>query len=84
MGMMPKSTAPVAFPTIDLRATGEEIRRLRTEAGLSVRELSDALCLADVQAVYKWQRGETLPSLDNLVLLSSILCVPMDEIIILQ
>ena len=72
---------PTSFPTIDLCATGKNIRRLRIEAGLSVRELSQTLCLSDVQAVYRWERGVTLPSLDNLVLLSQIFCVPLESIL---
>ena len=72
------------YPTINLRATGDRIRRMRIAAGLSVRELSKMLCLSDVQAVYKWQRGESLPSLDNLVLLSMIFHVSIDDILALS
>ena len=72
------------YPVIDLEATGQNIRRLREEKGLSVRELSGLLSLSDVQAVYKWQRGETLPSTDNLVALSKFLDVPIDRILILR
>ena len=70
-----------SYPTINLCATGERIRRLRMEAGLSVRDLSQLLLLSDVQAVYRWERGVTLPSLDNLVLLSQIFCVPLESIL---
>lgn len=70
-----------SFPTIDLCETGKNIRRLRIETGFSVRELSQTLCLSDVQAVYRWERGVTLPSLDNLVLLSQIFCVPLESIL---
>ena len=73
-----------SYPAINLRATGEQICRLRMEAGLSVRDLSRALYLADVQAVYKWQRGETAPSLANLVLLSWLLGVPIDKILVVE
>lgn len=83
MNLAADNTPKATYPTIDLAATGENIRRLRMNAGLSVRELSHALCVADVQAVYKWQRGETLPSLDNLVLLSTVFHVPIDEILVL-
>ena len=33
-------------------------------------------------AVYKWQNGEALPTLDNLVVLSKVFGVPMDEIVV--
>jgi len=69
------------YPVIDLEATGQNIRRLREENGLSVRELSGLLGLSDVQAVYKWQRGETLPSTDNLVALSRFLDTPLEQIL---
>ena len=72
------------YPVIDMEATGRNIRRLREEKGVSVRDLSGFLGLSDVQAVYKWQRGETLPSTDNLVALSKFLGVPIDRILILR
>ena len=72
------------YPVIDIEATGQNIRRLREQKGISVRELSQFLGLADVQAVYKWQRGEALPSTDNLVALSKFLDTPMDQILILR
>ena len=75
---------PSTYPIINLRATGERIHRLRIDAGLSVRELSRLLFLSDVQAVYKWQRGESLPSLDNLVLLSWLLGVTIDQILVVE
>ena len=72
------------LPTIDLRATGEQIRRLRTKASISVRDLSRAMYLADVQSVYRWQRGVSLPSLENLVLLSWLLGVPIEKILVIE
>lgn len=72
----------MTFPVIDMEATGDTIRRLRIEKGVSVKELSQFLGLSDVRAVYKWQRGETLPSIDNLLALSILLEVPIDQILI--
>lgn len=70
------------YPIIDMEATGNNIRHLRIEKGVSVKELSQFLGLSDVRAVYKWQRGETLPSIDNLLALSILLEVPIDQILI--
>lgn len=72
------------FPTIDLVATGKNIVRLREEAGLSVRELQDIFGFATPQAIYKWQHGATLPTIDNLIVLSTIFKVSMEEIIIVE
>lgn len=37
---------------------------------------------ATPQAIYKWQHGESLPTVDNLVALSAIFAVPIDAILI--
>lgn len=70
------------FPTIDLKATGENIVRLRKNKGLSVKELQQYFGFEQPQAIYKWQWGECLPSVDNLFALSRILDVPMQEILV--
>ena len=70
------------LPTIDMSATGENILRLRINAGLTVKQLVDIFGAITPQAVYKWQKGEALPTLDNLVVLSKVFGVPMDEIVV--
>ena len=54
------------FPVIDPVATGENIVRLRQERGLSVRDLQAYFGFDEPQAIYKWQRGKSLPTVDNL------------------
>lgn len=46
-----------AFPVIDLVATGNNIRRLRVERGLSVKDLQRYFGFEEPRAVYKWQKG---------------------------
>ena len=72
------------FPTINLIKTGENILALRIKKGLSVRALQQMLGFATPQAIYKWQQGLTLPSVDNLVALSVILDVPIDAILVVD
>lgn len=69
-------------PIIDMTATGERIKQLREDKGLTVKEMQDTLGFTNPQAIYKWQKGVNIPTVDNLVILSSILGVPMDEIIV--
>ena len=71
-----------AFPVIDPAATGANIRRLRVQRGLSVRDLQSFFGFEEPQAIYKWQRGDSLPTVDNLYALGSLLEVPLEEIII--
>ena len=69
------------FPSIDMVATGQNIVRLRKAAGLSVKDLQDIFGFATPQAIYKWQRGPAMPTIDNLVALAVVFQVKMDDII---
>ena len=71
-----------SYPVIDLAATGNNIRRLRVERGLTVRDLQSYFGFEEPRAIYKWQKGETLPSVDNLYALGNLLDVPMDQILV--
>ena len=71
-----------SLPVIDMVATGKNIAILREEAGYSVRQLQSVMGFSTPQAIYKWQRGESMPSLDNLSILAAILRVKLDDIII--
>jgi len=70
------------FPVIDLKATGANIVKLRRERGLTVRDLQRYFGFEEPQAIYKWQRGQSLPTVDNLYALSTLLNVPMNEILV--
>lgn len=72
------------IPVIDLTATGENITRLRKGAGISVREIQEVFGFSTPQAIYKWQNGTALPTIDNLVVLAAILNVTIDEILVYQ
>lgn len=72
----------MAFPTIDLARTGANITKLRKTAGLSVRDLQAAFGFNSPQSIYKWERGASLPTVDNLLFLASLLRVRMDDILI--
>ena len=69
------------FPIVNMRKTGQNIRILRTERGISVRELSRMMGFSTPQAIYKWQHGSSLPTVDNLVALAAIFAVPIDAIL---
>lgn len=74
----------MAIPTIDMVRTGQNINRLRQQAGISVKELQDVFGFATPQAIYKWQHGAALPTIDNLVVLAAVLGVKIDDILITE
>lgn len=74
----------VTIPAIDMVATGENITRLRENAGLTVKDLQNIFGFATPQAIYKWQHGTAMPTIDNLVVLAALFGVHIDEIIVLE
>ena len=73
----------MAIPTIDMVRTGQNINRLRKNAGVTVRDLQDVFGFATPQAIYKWQQGAALPTIDNLVVLAAVLGVKIDDILVM-
>lgn len=70
------------FPMIDMIKTGENIVALRKKVGLTVKDVQRAFGFETPQAIYKWQRGLALPTIDNLIVLAALLKVKLDDIII--
>ena len=70
------------FPVIDLAATGRNIQRLREKRGLTVRDLQAYFGFEEPQAIYKWQKGKSLPTVDNLYALAALLHVTVDDILV--
>ena len=64
------------IPVIDMTATGVNITRLRIGAGLTVKDLQTIFGFSTPQAIYKWQRGTALPTVDNLVVLAAVFQIP--------
>ena len=69
---------------IDLEATGNNIKHLREDAGLSVQKLADIFEFETTQVIYQWQKGKHLPSLENLFLLSCLFKKDINEIVLLK
>ena len=74
----------MGFPTINLARTGANIVQLRKAAGLTVHDLQTVFGFNSPQAIYKWQNGTALPTVDNLIVLAALLQVRIDDILVLR
>ena len=75
-------TENIAFPVIDMRATGKNIRRLREQHGMKVSELQRLLGFTTPMSIYKWQEGKTLPDYQNLLFLTDLWRVRVEDILV--
>lgn len=72
------------FPIIDLKQTGCRIKSICARRGYTVKKLQEALQIGAFQSIYDWYSGKTLPSLDNMLALSRLLEIPVEELIVCQ
>ena len=72
------------LPVIDLVKTGNNIKALMVKNNISVTKLQDILGFTSPQAIYKWFWGQSLPSVDNLVILYRILHVSIEDILVIE
>ena len=67
---------------IDIESTGSNIRNLRTSMGYTVRDIQQVFNFEHPQAIYCWEKGKTLPSIDNLLVLADLFETSIEDIII--
>lgn len=69
-------------PVVNLTETGIRIKTLMKESGVSARQLQAIMDFPYIQTIYNWTRGINLPTIDNLIILSKIFNVPINDILI--
>ena len=53
-------------PEYDLKVVGQNLKRLREEKHLSVKDVKEYLRLGSVQAIYKYETGKGYPQADTM------------------
>ena len=66
---------------IDIEETAKKIDSSLKKKGISTKQVSEALNLS-YQAVNKWRKGQSLPEIQNLYILSQILGLKMDDLVV--
>ncbi len=70
--------------SINMEKTGANIRRLIKASGYSVRDIMAITGISTEQAVYKWYRGESIPAIETMLILSSALGVDIKELLVID
>lgn len=71
-----------AYLGIDLAATGRHLEELMDKSGISVKRVQDMLHLSCPQPVYRWMRGQMLPTVEHLYVLARLFSVHMEELLV--
>ena len=64
--------------------TGRRIKELIVRKGYTVKDVQGAMGFENPQAIYKWISGKSMPSLDNIIILSKMLNTEIENILVLD
>jgi transcriptional regulator with XRE-family HTH domain len=70
------------FPEIDLKRTGKNLKKICQAHNLAPKDLQQMLQLGSIKAVYNWYAGIRLPNIDNLLAISKLLQISINEILV--
>lgn len=70
------------LPLVDSKEMGMNIRRLMRLKHKTITQVQIELGFSSATNIYKWCRGESIPSLDHLVQLASILDCSLNDIVV--
>ena len=67
---------------INLSLTSSNLKKYRIQAGYSVHEIQKVLSFSSPEAIYAYEKGKYLPTIDNLIVLADVYNVKLDELIV--
>lgn len=70
--------------SINMEETGANIKRLIKASGYSVRDIMEITGISTEQAIYKWCRGESIPSIEAMLILSNALGIEIKELLVID
>lgn len=70
------------YPTIDMCKTGMRIKEHMLSNGYSVKDIQAYLKLSCPQPIYRWFKGQVLPTVDHLYRLSILFGIHMEDLIV--
>lgn len=74
------------IPVIDVEGTSKKLKSMRVQHNLSVAQLQEKFAMENPQSIYNWENpsNKTLPCIDNLVILSKLYKIRIDDLLVIQ
>ena len=72
------------MPVIDTKATGANIKAMMKARGIKIADVQDRCGFNTPQAIFKWMRGDSVPTIDNMIIIADMFGVTIDAIIIVN
>ena len=72
------------MPVINMVATGAKIKELIIGKGMAIKDVQKAFGFASPYPVYKWINGQSLPAIENLVVLAKMMDITVDDLLVVD
>lgn len=69
------------MPVVDTEQTGKNIEEMMKNHHMTPKDMQKAFGFGTVNTVYTWIRGKKMPNIDNIVMMTGIFGVKIDDII---
>jgi transcriptional regulator with XRE-family HTH domain len=73
-----------SMPIIDVAATGANIKAMMRTKGFQVADVQARCGFNTPQAIFKWMRGDSVPTIDNMIIIADMFGVTIDQIIVIK
>lgn len=70
------------MPVIDMTATGQNIKAMIKAKGFKIADVQARCGFNTPQAIFKWLRGDAVPTIDNMIIIADMFGVTIDQIIV--
>lgn len=71
------------LPVIDPLATGKNIKHFAKDHKYTAKGVA-TMCSVTRTSVYKWYSGDNVPTVDNLIILSNLFGVKIDDLVVVR
>lgn len=72
----------LTMPIVDMKETGNRIKSMIRQKGMKISDIQAIFGFNTPQAIYKWMRGDAMPTIDNIVMLADIFGVEISDIVV--
>lgn len=73
-----------SMPVIDVKATGANIKAIMKMKGFKIADVQERCGFNTPQAIFKWMRGDAVPTIDNMIIIADMFGVTIDQIVIIK
>lgn len=69
---------------VNMKATGARIKAIMTEKNKKIVDIQNACGFNTPQAIFKWFRGDAMPTIDNMVIIADVFGVTINDIVVID